>query len=550
MMAAEPQVRKEDIVHIKLILIFAVLSAGIIATSYIAYSGYKKHYRTEVERELTSIADLKVAQVSRWIGASKEDAKLISSNVLFSNLARRYLRNQHDSAAERQLREWIGQYSKSYDYDQVRVLDTRGVTRMSSPEGLLPASAAVTNRIREVLQSGRITIVDFYQHDYDGRIYLSILIPIHDASAGKRTIGVLSLRVDPEKYLYPFILGWPTPSQTGETLLVRRDGNDALFLVDLRFRKDSALKHRIPLNRTDNPAVMAVIGRTGIVEGMDYRGQPVIADIRPVPDSPWFLVARKNTTEVYGQARGQLWLIVGFVTVLLFGSGAGLAFVWRQQSIAFYQVRNLAAHLQSVREEERTRIAREIHDELGQALTAQKMDLSWFRDKYGDHKPIFDKAVAMLDTLNATIRSVRRICTELRPSILDDFGLVEAIKWQADQFQKRTRIECTLDPVPEDIEIDKDRSTALFRIFQEALTNVLKHAEATKVKARLTKEKDNIILEVIDNGKGITDKQLSKPQSFGLIGMRERVYPWGGKVEVIGDSNKGTKIKVSMPHLV
>jgi signal transduction histidine kinase len=211
------------------------------------------------------------------------------------------------------------------------------------------------------------------------------------------------------------------------------------------------------------------------------------------------------------------------------------------------QLRNLAFHLQSIREEERMKIAREIHDELGQALAAHKMELSWFRDRYGDHKPILDKAGAMLESLNETLRSVRRICTELRPAILDDFGLVDAIQWQAGEFQKRTRIECVVDSAPEDLELDKERSTALFRIFQESLTNVFKHAKATKVITRLTKNNDNIMLEIIDNGKGITNEQLFKPQSFGLLGMRERVYPWKGKVEVTGYENEGTKVKVSVP---
>ena len=212
------------------------------------------------------------------------------------------------------------------------------------------------------------------------------------------------------------------------------------------------------------------------------------------------------------------------------------------------QLRNLAAHLQSIKEEERIKIAREIHDELGQTLSAQKMELSWFREKYADHKPIFDKAGAMLDALNTTMRAVRRICTELRPSILDDFGLVDAMHWHANEFQARTHIECIVDSEPEDIKLDKERSTALFRIFQEALTNVLKHARATKVTARLTKDHDNITLEVIDNGRGIKNEQLSKPQSFGLMGMRERIYPWGGKVEVTGHKNRGTKIKVCIPY--
>ncbi len=212
-------------------------------------------------------------------------------------------------------------------------------------------------------------------------------------------------------------------------------------------------------------------------------------------------------------------------------------------------LRNLAAYLQSIREEDRTNIAREIHDELGQALTALKMEISWFRDNYGDHKQIFEKTDGILRTLNETILSVKRICTELRPSLLDDFGLIAAMEWQANEFQKRTEIECSVAAEPEVIELDKERSTVFFRIFQEALTNVLKHANATKVTARLTQSSNRIILEVVDNGIGITDEQLSKPQSFGLIGMRERAYPWGGEVEVTGNASGGTTIKVIIPRV-
>jgi signal transduction histidine kinase len=178
------------------------------------------------------------------------------------------------------------------------------------------------------------------------------------------------------------------------------------------------------------------------------------------------------------------------------------------------------------------------------------MDLSWLLDKYGDDKPIVDKVNVMLNTLDSTLHSVKRICAELRPSILDDFGLVQAMQWMANEFRKRARIECAVDCVPEDIELDKERDTVLFRIFQEALTNVLKHAKATKVIARLTKDNNNIVLEVTDNGKGITDEELSKHQSFGFMGMRERVRPWGGIVEITGDKSAGTTVKVIMPQVV
>ncbi len=211
------------------------------------------------------------------------------------------------------------------------------------------------------------------------------------------------------------------------------------------------------------------------------------------------------------------------------------------------EVRGLAAHLQRAREEERKNIAREIHDELGQALTALKMDLSWLSDKYSDHKLLFDKTACMLQAINSTIKTVRHICTELRPSVLDDFGLADAMQWQADDFQKRTGIACMVNIRAEETEIDKDLCTAIFRIFQEALVNVYKHARATKTIAKLIHNHKGIILEIMDDGIGIEDKELSKLQSYGLMGMRERVRPWGGRVLITGKKNEGTVVRIIMP---
>ncbi|MFH1437810.1 MAG: PAS domain S-box protein [Pseudomonadota bacterium] len=212
------------------------------------------------------------------------------------------------------------------------------------------------------------------------------------------------------------------------------------------------------------------------------------------------------------------------------------------------QLRDLSAHTISVRETERTNIAREIHDELGQNLTALKMDLSWLAKKLPrTPKALIGKTRDMARLVNATIRTVRRVSTELRPGLLDDLGLAAAIEWQAGEFQKRTGIKCDLVVRPEEIVIDRDRSTAIFRIFQEALTNVARHAGAKKVTASLRKRAGNLVLKVEDNGKGITRKQVSDSKSFGLIGMRERAHFWGGKVTVRGAKGRGTTVAVSIP---
>jgi PAS domain S-box-containing protein len=216
---------------------------------------------------------------------------------------------------------------------------------------------------------------------------------------------------------------------------------------------------------------------------------------------------------------------------------------------SFRQLRELTARLQSVREEERTRVAREIHDELGQALTAIKIDLaSLIRALRADQKEELEKAESILRLVDQTILSVRRIATELRPGILDDLGLVAAVEWAAEEFEARTGTKCQLDLPEGDIVLDQERTTAIFRIFQETLTNVTRHAQATQVEVRLGREDGNIVLEVRDNGCGIGEEQLSSGRSLGILGMRERALLLRGELTITGAPGKGTIVKVLIPE--
>ena len=212
------------------------------------------------------------------------------------------------------------------------------------------------------------------------------------------------------------------------------------------------------------------------------------------------------------------------------------------------QLRDLASHLQSIREEERSRMAREIHDELGQALTALEMDIHWLGQRLSkDQKLLLEKTKSMSKLIDATVQCVQRISSELRPGLLDDLGLSAAVEWQADEFRKRTGIQSETISDPEDIALDQAISTALFRIFQEALTNIARHANATRVEVILKEKPGKVELTVRDNGKGITKTQISDAGSFGLIGMRERVHSFQGDLTISGTSNKGTTVKVSIP---
>jgi len=212
------------------------------------------------------------------------------------------------------------------------------------------------------------------------------------------------------------------------------------------------------------------------------------------------------------------------------------------------QLRNLTAHIQSTREGERTSIAREIHDELGQALTALKMDLSFLSPKLPKgQKSLIERTESMSELIDTTIQTMQRISSELRPGMLDDLGLSAAIEWQAGEFQNRTEIQCEIIMDPADIILDQERSTAIFRIFQETLTNVARHSKATQVKVSLKKKGSKLELKVRDNGKGITEEQISDPKSFGLIGIRERAQFLGGRIEIKRIKGKGTTLTAWIP---
>lgn len=212
------------------------------------------------------------------------------------------------------------------------------------------------------------------------------------------------------------------------------------------------------------------------------------------------------------------------------------------------KLRNLTAHLNLVREEERKHIAREIHDELAQALTALKIDLFWMDKRLSeDQLELQQKITSMSDLIDMTIKSVRRISSELRPGLLDDLGLQAAMEWQAKEFQSRTGIKCEIDFRTDDLNLEQDRATAIFRIFQETLTNVVRHAGATKVKVKLKEMKDCLSMEVSDNGRGITDEQIANPKSFGLMGIQERVHLLGGIIKIKGVRGKKTVVSLDIP---
>jgi PAS domain S-box-containing protein len=217
------------------------------------------------------------------------------------------------------------------------------------------------------------------------------------------------------------------------------------------------------------------------------------------------------------------------------------------------QLRALAARLQRVREEEAIRIARELHDQLGRCLTTIKMDITLIEQTVSARlttqsiRSIQEKIPLMLEAIDETVQIVRKISTELRPGILDDLGLAAAIEWQAKDFQKRSGVLCILDVTEEDLDVGREQATAVFRIFQEIVTNIARHSKAEKAWIHLHAQDGMVVLEVEDNGVGISPEALSRYGALGLLGIRERAAIFGGEVEIGGIPGKGTTVIVRMP---
>lgn len=220
----------------------------------------------------------------------------------------------------------------------------------------------------------------------------------------------------------------------------------------------------------------------------------------------------------------------------------------RELAKSHEKLRNLSAYLQATREQERIRIAREVHDDLGQVLTAIKLDVSWLKGKIPEQeKAAVKKAEKTIVLVHNAIKSVQRIISELRPGLLNDLGLIAAMEWQLKKFEARTGINADMTIDPEEPELNDALSTTIFRIFQETLTNITRHSQATHIEVRLNKKDGRIELIVKDNGIGITEDQIAHRNSFGLMGMVERAHTVGGKIKISGNPEKGTMVAVSVP---
>ena len=316
-----------------LVGMFLLLASGLAAAGYLYHQGDLEGVRLRRQSELEAIADLKVNQIVNWRTERLGDGTALAHNYLANQAIAASLAVPVDQKAVRRLVDWLQVIQGVYRYHSVLLLDATGrlqATTLPDEELPCPVDAQLVER---ALRSRQVVISDLFRDHVSGHVHLDVVAPLLTSPVGQpvghEPVGLIVLRSSPSTFLYPLIQRWPTTSQSAETLLVRQDGDDVLFMNELRHRQNTALSLRLPLDVPNLPAARAARGEIGYVEGLDYRGVPVMAILRQVPGSDWHLVTKVDLDEVYAPVHQPTWLVWGMVIALAATTGLGTALVWR-----------------------------------------------------------------------------------------------------------------------------------------------------------------------------------------------------------------------------
>ena len=320
-----------------LLFIFLLLSISIIISGYLSYNNVKKSAKQEAQNELSAIADLKVEQITNWRREQIGDARAIYENLLIADEIGQYFNREKTALSKHDIFTYLASLRKYYNYKSIFLLDTKGVPLLSVKEGDEPVGGYAQTLALEAIRTKKVLISDLYRGETVNDIQIDLLAPLPLPEKSDTIIGVLLLRIDARQFLYPLIQSWPRSSRTAETLLVRREGEEVVFLNELRHQKNTALSLRFPITNPKLPAALAVRGQEGTVEGYDYRGIPVLAALRKIPDTRWFLIAKTDKDEIFTPIHKRALLVTVIVVILIIVTGLGITLFWRQQQLESYR---------------------------------------------------------------------------------------------------------------------------------------------------------------------------------------------------------------------
>ena len=321
------------------LVVFLVLALAIGAVGYVIFAHLNEAIRQDKYHDLSAVGDLKVGQIVGWLDERRGDGAATTRDPILAQEVQRWLqRAAPQDEAARRIESRLQGLREAYSYDKVILLDRSTRPVIVAGDAFHQYSHAESNqRAAEAMNAGQPLLSDLHlESETDGapaRANIDLYAPLLDA--GRRVISAIYFQIDPYRFLFPFIQSWPTTSRSAETLLVRRDGDDVLYLNELRHRKDSALRFRLPLNTPDLPAAKSLRGETGVIQGVDYRDIPVLAALRTIPGTSWHLVAKIDQAEVFAPTRDLAIGVGAMVAVLIAGAGLLVALWWRRQHAQF-----------------------------------------------------------------------------------------------------------------------------------------------------------------------------------------------------------------------
>jgi PAS domain S-box-containing protein len=684
----------------RIVISFIVIIVLIISAGLISFFLQERQERNGIESDLDAIAQIKIQQITSWRQERLADADLMKDSIFYAEAVSEWLNNP-DPEIEIKLHTRLEALVKGHPYKDVLLTNPDGKILFSLNQTTYVDPNTLA-QLPEAFKKNRSVMMDLHKSLENGKPQIDIIAPLSITRVGiQHAVAAIILTLDPDDSLYPLIEIWPLPNRTAETLLVRKEGDSVLFLNNIKFKPDSALTLSIPLSQSETPAVQAVLGKTGIFRGTDYRGEKVISMIRSIENTPWFIVAKIDTSEAFSMLRLNSALILGLTTVLLLIVLMLLAYyVQRRRRTTFellyqserekeailkhfeylvkyandmiiligqsmhvietndrarevygynheeltqliiddlvapdylithkqrmkdltvgdrnlyqsvHQTKNgttfpveisavyikvegqlylqwvvrditerkmaeqmlinaknelgvkvaertselakantqleaFAARMVRIQEEEKKRIARDLHDQIGQSLTALKLMISQaLRLPADKNAQILGEAQQLLIEL---MGQVREMSLNLRPSMLDDLGLLPTLNWHLERYEKQTGIKVIFNQKDLQRKLPPNVTETAYRVVQEALNNVSKYAGVSEVRIDAWTNDLSLTVRIEDSGKGFNPATVINNISFGLRGMSERISSIGGSLQIVSEPGSGTILTAVIP---
>lgn len=554
-------------------IVFVCILAVVIGISgYLFFVHKTEEIREHEQEELSLIADFKSGQIINWRNERIANALSIFHNLPLLRSVERYLEGNSPalSDAEVELFAWLSSFKETPQYKNILLLDANGSLKMALENKDKETGVCIQAALKEALQERKLAVSNLYR--CGGSIYMDIIIPLFNPRLNNaEIIGAILLRIDPNAFLYPLIKSWPTAKTTAETLLVSREGDYVVFLNELKHRKNTALSLRFPLHQQELPAAMAVRGKVGVFNGIDYRGVPVLSAIRHIPGSPWFIIAKVDKKEIYASVKQLVFYFIIVTFLLVFALTALSGFVFQKRITALLEEKD--AQLQHTLQI-RSVFTSMVSHELRTPLTAIKEGIAIVQDETAG--ALNDEQKEFLDIAKRNVDRLARLINDVLDFQKLESGKTTFNMQESDINETVTEVRDTMLPLADERSLDLvlKLNTSLPKVIfdKDKITQVLSNLVHNAIKCTergsitiATSTGDNFIkVSVADTGKGIEEQDIPRLfQQFeqiepicekktpgtglGLAISKEIIEAHKGRIWVESELDKGSTFNFILP---